>query len=191
MADLVNSIQRGMKNWWLLLLAGIILIVAGVIILVHPLTTFITAAVFFGLAILIGGVFKIIFAISNRHHLESWGWNLVSGLLAVIIGLILANNPAISIVVLPFILGFYVLYAGGMLISLGIHGQHMHMSGSVWIIIGGIITLALGLYILFNPTLGVVILTTVAGFSFIAEGLTYCMVAFKINKARHRLNSVI
>jgi uncharacterized membrane protein HdeD (DUF308 family) len=187
MADLLQSIQQGMKNWWLLLIAGLIFILAGIIILVHPLSTFLTVAVFFGIAILMGGIVKIIFAISNRNHHQSWGWTLISGIISVVIGLVLANNPAISLVILPFILGFYVLYAGGMLISMGIHGQHMHLTGSGWIIFGGVITLLLGLGILFNPVTGVVVLTTIAGFSFIAEGITYSIIAFKINKARQRL----
>ncbi|HEY0271658.1 MAG TPA: DUF308 domain-containing protein, partial [Chitinophaga sp.] len=123
----------------------------------------------------------------NRSGMHGWGWTLVSGILDLIVGGILLGNPAISLAVLPFVVGFYVLYAGGVLISLGMDGRHLRITGAGWVVFGGIVSLLLGLIILFEPAAGVVLLITVTGLSFIAEGATYCFVALKLEQGRRRL----
>ncbi|PUZ21502.1 Uncharacterized membrane protein HdeD, DUF308 family [Chitinophaga costaii] len=190
MTNIISTLERETKNWWLLLITGIIFILSGIITFVYPVASYLALAYFFGVAILLGGIFKAAFAISNRSSLHGWGWTLVSGILDLIVGGILLSNPAISLVVLPFVVGFYVLYAGGVLISLGMDGRHLHITGAGWVVFGGIISLLLGLGILFVPAAGAVVLITVTGLSFIAQGITYSYVALKLEQARQRLHHV-
>ncbi|WCT13174.1 HdeD family acid-resistance protein [Mucilaginibacter jinjuensis] len=190
MANLISALERSTRNWWLLLIAGIIFVLAGLVTLMYPISTYITFAMFFGIAILIGGILKISFAISNRESLTGWGWNLVSGFVSFMIGIMLINSPEISLLSLPFIIGFYILYAGGMLISVGIDERHLHVNGSGMVVAGGIVTLLLGIGILFRPAFAATLLISFIGISFIAEGITYCFFSFKINSARHHLHEL-
>lgn len=188
---LISELERSTQNWWLLLIAGIVFILVGIITITYPISTYLTFATFFGFTILIGGILKVAFAISNRDSLTGWGWNLVAGFVSLILGIILVNAPATTMLVLPYILGFYILYAGGMLISVGIDESHLHVNGSKAIITGGVITLLIGIGVLIKPAFAVAFLISLIGISFIAEGITYCFFAFKINQARHRIHELI
>lgn len=190
MAGIISALEQETRNWWLLLITGIIFILAGVVTFVYPAQSYLALAVFFGVAILMGGIFKVAFAITNRENLHGWGWTLASGVVDVVIGFILLGDPLISAAVLPFIVGFYILYAGGVLISLGLEGRHLHITGAGWVIFGGAVSLLLGIGVLFVPAAGAVALITFTGLSFLSAGITYCMVALKLEKARHRLKNL-
>jgi hypothetical protein len=58
------------------------------------------------------GFFETVFAISARKSLQGWGWTLASGLLDIVIGAYLLTYPAVTMAILPFVLGFWLLFRG-------------------------------------------------------------------------------
>lgn len=112
-----KSVSKAIKHWYLPLIVGIIFIALGILVLFTPMESYLALAFIFSISFLVSGISEIIFAISNRKQMEGWGWNLSIGILTVLLGIVLINNPAISIVTLPFVVGFVVLFRSIMAIS--------------------------------------------------------------------------
>jgi uncharacterized membrane protein HdeD (DUF308 family) len=100
------------KYSWLLLLTELILVVLGIWVFASPATGYLWLSILFGASILTVGLFETMFAISTRKSLQDWGWSLASGLLDILIGAYLLAYPVISMVILPFVLGFWLLFRG-------------------------------------------------------------------------------
>jgi uncharacterized membrane protein HdeD (DUF308 family) len=104
------------SNSWLMVLDGIVRIVAGVIVVVLPGIT--SVAFVFVLAIwaVISGLLEIIMAIRLRKEIEG-EWALVlSGFLSMLFGAILFIRPAAGALGGVFLIGFYAILFGILLI---------------------------------------------------------------------------
>ena len=62
----------------------------------------------------------IILSILNRKQMENWGWSLAFGIITFIVGLSLTLQPALSMSVLAFYVGFVLLFRSVAAISFAI-----------------------------------------------------------------------
>lgn len=94
---------------WLYLILGIVLFVFGVGIIRHPVASYFGLAMYFSIVIIVIGISEIMnaFAGGNSRH---WGWGLFIGLLDLIIGFILLIHPIITEDILPYIVGFILMF---------------------------------------------------------------------------------
>jgi uncharacterized membrane protein HdeD (DUF308 family) len=180
-----NPVKETVKYWWLLLLTGLILIATGIWIFASPAAAYLSLSLLFGISILIVGVFEIGFAISVRRSLRGWGWTLASGLLDLIIGAYLSSYPTITMAVLPFILGFWLLFRGSA--ALGFAVDIGTQENLVWLLLLAIAIIFFGFMILAVPAYGVVNIIVWTGLSFIAAGVFRVFLAFKLRKIKRAL----
>ena len=61
------------KNWWLLTLKGILAIIFGIFATFVPGVTLITLMIYFGLFIILSGIFLIVGSISHKKNNKKWG----------------------------------------------------------------------------------------------------------------------
>jgi uncharacterized membrane protein HdeD (DUF308 family) len=90
------------KNWWLVLIKGIILIILAFVIFRHPVGILMGITVYMGIGLLLTGIALIIAAIAARNDIENWGWRLAEGILDALFGIMLLANPGITAVVTYF-----------------------------------------------------------------------------------------
>ncbi len=90
------------KNWWLVLIKGIILIILAFVIFRHPVGILMGITVYMGIGLLLTGIALIIAAIAARNDIENWGWRLAEGILDALFGIMLLANPRITAVVTYF-----------------------------------------------------------------------------------------
>jgi uncharacterized membrane protein HdeD (DUF308 family) len=110
MANLKTAITSTLKHWYLPLIVGIIFIILGFYIFTIPLATYATLSMLFSMSFIIVGLVEIYFAYSNRDTLDGWGWYLTSGILTLLLGFYLVINPGISAAVLPYVVGFAMMF---------------------------------------------------------------------------------
>jgi uncharacterized membrane protein HdeD (DUF308 family) len=79
------------KNWWVVLLLGIVNVIAGVLCLTNPGITAIFFVTLIGVSWLITGMMEIYAAISLRKEITNEGWLALAGLLSVVAGLSLIH----------------------------------------------------------------------------------------------------
>ena len=113
----LKEIRTDNKNWWVLLLLGIIFIGMGAFVFANPLESYVTLAVFFAASMLVSGIFQFWFAIANKDEISGWGWQLALGIIEFFIGIILIFNMGLTIAILPFYVGFWLLFRSFALIG--------------------------------------------------------------------------
>ncbi|MDE7128364.1 MAG: DUF308 domain-containing protein, partial [Bacteroidales bacterium] len=154
------------KHWWILMLAGLLLIAGGIIVFCNPIESYLTLSVMFGILMLVTGVAELVVAVTSHNFFAMRGYSVAGGIIDLLIGIFLCCYPGVTIVVLPIILGVYLLYHSFMIIGFGSDLKAFRVKGSGYAIAGGIILLILSILILINPfrfgTSAVVILTGVA-----------------------------
>ena len=170
------------KYWWLLLIRGLILIVIGVIAFRHPMASLLGLALYFGIATLFSGVSMLMLSISNRNQMENWGWYMASAIIDLIFGFILLSHPGITATILPFILGFWIIFSG--VIELFNSFQLKKEKVANWWtgLLGGIISIILGYFILRNPLAGVLTITYLLGFILIIAGVVNIYLSAALKK---------
>lgn len=137
---------------------------------------------------LLVGAGQLVIASTSGNYLMMKGYFIVGGILDLILGIFLCVYPGVTLVVLPFMMGLWLMYHSFMLISFGGDMDTFKISGSGSMVILGILILVLSIFVLLNPfSAGVVTVLVVAGAGLILLGITFCMVASKLKELKREL----
>lgn len=108
------------------LLIGILYVVAGGYLSFFPLTGLLTLAILLALLFIAEGAFEIIMALRIRPH-EGWGFLLLSGIAAVLVGVLIAMDlPGSAVWALGLLVGINLLFSGWSYIFLALAGRRAH-----------------------------------------------------------------
>jgi uncharacterized membrane protein HdeD (DUF308 family) len=124
------SIQRWSGFLWGLLL-GVLYIVAGGWLAFFPFTGIITLTLLLAALFLAEGVLEVIMAMRVRPH-EGWGWMLVSGLVAIAVGVMIAAQlPTSAVWAIGLLTGINLLSSGVSFIVLALAGRRAGQGAAV------------------------------------------------------------
>lgn len=175
------------KNWWLLLLKGIVLIVLSFLVFRHPVEALVGLSVFIGVALLLTGIFQIIAGFMVRGVDDNWGWRLAEGIIDVIFAIVLLSNPGVTAAVFPFIVGIWMIVYGVMIFS-GSFKSKKEGDGNWWLsLLGGILTVLFGWFVMTDFFTGVLAITIWIGIGLLILGIVNIVISFRLKK----LNAVI
>lgn len=164
------------KNWYLLLIKGIIMILLGILVLASPAGALLTYVLYIGIGFAITGVVRIVQGFQTKGAGDGWGWIVFEGVMDIIIGFILMAHPGLTASVLPFILGFWGTFYGFFLIIDAFSG-----TGSAGLkIIAGILTVIIGFSVMFNPVAMGLTLAIFIGIMLFIVGLYNVAVSFTL-----------
>jgi uncharacterized membrane protein HdeD (DUF308 family) len=124
------SIQQW-RGFLLGLLLGVLYVVAGGWLAFLPFTGIITLTILLAALFLAEGVLEVIMAMRVRPH-EGWGWLLLSGLVAVAVGaLIAAELPSSATWAIGLLAGVNLLSTGVSFIVLALAGRRAGSGAAV------------------------------------------------------------
>jgi len=116
-----SILNRDASGFWLTFLGGIAAGVAGVLLLAYPIQGILTLTLILAIFFIIEGIVKISYALQTRF--PSWGWLVVSGVLAIIIGILIWNQfPSSARWVIGLLVGINLFFFG---LSLFVIGKKM------------------------------------------------------------------
>lgn len=185
---ILSSAQSAIKNWWISLLIGVLYIIAGVWVFQTPLASYISLSILFSAFILVSGVFQIAFAISNRNEIQGWGWYLAGGIIDLIIGILLITHPLMTMAILPFYVGFWLLFQGFMAIGLSFQLKSVSVPSWGWLLFLGILTLLFSFLLLANPVFAGLSIVYMTAMAFVTAGVFRIILAFNLKKLKNSLN---
>jgi len=114
---LIETLKR---HWWVPVLRGIAAVVFGVMAFVYPGLTAAVLVLLFGAWVLVDGIFRVIGAIAGRASDSEWGFNLIIGIIGIIIGLLTFHAPRITALALVIYIAVWALMIGATEIALAI-----------------------------------------------------------------------
>ena len=133
-AMLLETLKR---HWWVPVLRGVAAIIFGVIAFTHPVMAAATLVLFFGAWVLIDGIFRVIGAIGHHASDPDWGFNLIIGILGIIIGLLTFHAPGITALALVIYIAAWALMIGATEIALAIK-MRREIKGEWFLILMGL-----------------------------------------------------
>ncbi len=182
-----NSINYT-KNWWLLTILGIVITFAGFWVYQNPVENYIALSVIFSAVIFTSGILEIIFAISNHKYIKGWAWMFTSGIFDLIIGVILLTKENITIEILPFIFGIWLIFRGGSQISRGVLLKQSHLRNWGWSIVIGFLVIVFGFMVIYSPQFGATSIIVWTALSLIFLGLITILFSFLVKKINIIIN---
>ncbi len=184
MTTFFQTITRSVKHWYIPLIIGIILIAAGIYVFMVPLETYLTLSVLFSISFIIIGILDIFFSIRNHKIMQGWGWYLVGGLLSLAGGIILCIYPGISIVILPFVVGFTLLFLSLHLLGFSFEMKSLGIlnwgNTAILSVLGTIFSFML----VVRPLISGISLVVITGISFIIIGVSSIVLSFDLRKVK-------
>ena len=180
------------RNWWALLLRGVLAIVLGFLMLTRPGMTLATLMLVFGVYAICDGISALITAISGWSHRDDRWWLLMEAFVGIWAGLVILRTPQITGVVLIFLIAFWALAIGVLRIAEAIRMQSQ-TSGEVWLALSGIVSVSFALLVTLRPMVGAVALEWLIGGYAIFLGIAEIVLGFRLRRiwaSRYRLGEV-
>jgi uncharacterized membrane protein HdeD (DUF308 family) len=109
LVEMISGGRRGGSRGWAIVL-GVILVIAGIVVIAWPGVTFLVIAVVWGIALLIGGIARVVSAVFLRGY--GWGWLVVLGIIESIVGIVMLAWPNQTAYVILLLIGIYSIFAG-------------------------------------------------------------------------------
>jgi uncharacterized membrane protein HdeD (DUF308 family) len=169
------------KNWGWLLAFGVLSIVLGTIGLGMTFGLTLVSVLFFGVLLIVGGVFQVFDAFKCKGW-KSTLWHVLIALLYIAAGALMVYDPLLASVTLTLALGWILIAVG---IMRGIMAfQVRPAKGWYWPLLSGIVSVVLGAMILAKwPATGFWVIGLFVAIELIFHGWAYVFVALAARKA--------
>ena len=179
-----SPVARAIHDHWRVFIAeGIVLVLLGLAAIAVPLLAGVTVTVFLGWIFLLAGVFGLI-ATWRARGAPGFGWALVSGIAAIIAGVLLLWDPLAGLVSLTWLLTAYFIVDGIFMIVLAIAHRSELTGRWEWILVNGIIDLVLAAVIIAGlPGTFAWALGLIVGIDFVYGGMALVVMALAARKS--------
>jgi uncharacterized membrane protein HdeD (DUF308 family) len=190
--NLTVKASRAVRHWWLYMLCGILCVAAGIAVFIFPMESYMTMGLLFGILMLLVGTTQLVVASSSGNYLTMRGYVIVGGILDVILGVFLCVNPYVSMVLMPVLLGIWMLYHSFIIMAFGGDLETFRIDGSGWTVAGGALLMLLSIFVLVNPmSAGVATVVVLAGVGLILFGMLLCALSFKLKNIHRAIDDDI
>jgi uncharacterized membrane protein HdeD (DUF308 family) len=138
------------KNWWFLAINGIIFILFGCLLLFFTKELISTLVLYFGLLMLAGGGILLLTGINNIRKDKSAALIMVEAIAGIAIGLALILFPQPTAALFLMLIGIWAIIIGIIQLVVVVNIKRV-LSGKNLLLINGLLTIALGIALLFDP----------------------------------------
>jgi uncharacterized membrane protein HdeD (DUF308 family) len=173
---LIETLKR---HWWVPVLRGIAAIIFGIIAFTHPVMAIAALVLFFGAWMLVDGIFRVIGAITHRASDKEWGFDLIIGIVGIIIGLLTFHAPGITVVALVIYVAAWALMIGATEIAVAIKLRR-EIKGEWFLILMGLLSIAFAVLLLWNPLLGAATLIWIMAWYAVIFGVLGIFLGFRL-----------
>jgi uncharacterized membrane protein HdeD (DUF308 family) len=172
-----------------LLWRGLLAIVIGVVSVAWPDITVGSLVVLFAIYAFIAAAMDAMRGFSSDHAGPVIGWLLLS-LLSIAAGVVSLAWPGITALVLTVWVGIWAFVTGIAEIAVTFQGGRTAGERALWML-GGLISIALGIVLFIRPDIGAVSLATVFGLYAIVYGVSVAVLSFQARKAGSVVRDIV
>lgn len=186
----IDKYRNAIRYWWVGPLLGVIIFIIGIVALLHPGESYAAMAIIFGLIILLTGIAQLFMGLNMPRH-TGRGWLIASGAIEIVLGFILTFNIAVSAMVLPFFLGFWLLFRAMTVIGVAIQMRHEGIHGTGWTIFWAILLIIAAFIVLIYPAVGAGALVIWLGFALMFAGLAMIFAGIQLYRLRNHVDAKV
>jgi uncharacterized membrane protein HdeD (DUF308 family) len=166
-----------LKKWWMILVQGLLLILLGIYLMNHPGELLVGLSFWLGILVLgtgVAGVAGYFASEKEEREMAALGWSLVT----ILLGVIMIGNMLVTTKVVTILFAFWMLATGVLLGNYGLQLKEDHHTFGWIILIVGVLSVILGIMMLFNMGMAAVGISTLLGLQTILAGLGFILLAF-------------
>jgi len=184
---LTNFAQAITSRWWTFLVRGILAILLAVAVFMNPGAAATGLVYLFAAYFIIAGIAQIAggAALTGVGH---WWLLLLTGAMSVILGVVMLTQPGMGPLALAYIVAIYAISNGLMEITSGLVLNGVIQNSGWWVFLG-IVTLALGVYVVVYPGIGVAALVYAVGIYAVIAGVTLVAFAIRLKSAASQITA--
>ena len=173
----VQDIVGGITKWGLFW-RGVVVMIFGAVFAFKPFFTAINLGFLTGFLIALSGIWIMISAFTREEKRTAW---FFYGFLLTVAGALLLYNPVAEIIFLAWCLATFFLSSGviGISISSSISTDSVNKTFNI---ISCLLSILVGLFLLFAPVFAFAQLVLVTGIVLLAEGLLFVIFSFFMPK---------
>ncbi len=169
------------RNWWVILLRGILALIFGVLTFVWPGITLAVLVALYGAFALVDGVLAIVAAIRGGAPAPRW-WLALVGVFGIAAGVLTVLWPQITAVVLLMFIAAWAIAMGVMQI-VGAIKLRNEIEGEWLLIASGVLSVLFGVMLVAWPGAGALAMVLVIGAFAIMFGIL--MIGFSLRLRKH------
>lgn len=173
-----------------LILTALLLMVLGMVCIFNPGEAFVAVSWLVGLLILLTGIFGLLFGLRAQRFLPNAGSTTLLAVFQIIVGSLFLCNGLVAAESLIIVFVVWVIFEG---ISLSVLSFDYKRSGydGWWImLLLGILSLALGIIALHNPSGVGTFMGILLGLGILANGVDRIVAVFALRRIRNRLRDL-
>src|SRR3989440_3097356 len=173
------AVQVARRNWWVLLVRGILAILFGIIALAAPGIALLAFIYVFAAYALLDGIAAIVVSLQERNVLRTWWVLLLEGIVGIIFGILAFAWPGETALVLLYLVAIWALVTGVMEISSafvvpGSAGQRWGLG------LAGLLSIIFGIILIVHPGAELLAILWLVGIYAIVFGIALIIYAFQI-----------
>ena len=167
------------RNWWSLVIRGVVAILVGIIAFAWPAITFGAVVLLFGAYAFVDGIFALIGAFRAVRAHERWGALVLEGIAGLVTAAVTIFWPGITALALVFIVAFWALVTGVLEISAAIRLRE-HVAGELLLALSGIASIIFGVIAALLPVLGALAIALIFGIYAVVFGVLLIALGFRL-----------
>jgi uncharacterized membrane protein HdeD (DUF308 family) len=105
--------MKKFKTWWLLSTAGIVFIAFGIFSFLNPWSAYVKVIKCSGITLLLNGfLLMLASSLTNVKWKREKKWMVAESIIDLFFGSLLIFNPFLTVIALPFLIGYWILSIG-------------------------------------------------------------------------------
>ncbi len=169
------------RNWWALASRGVLGILFGLVAFLHPGMTLGVLVLMFGVFAVAAGAFAIVAGIRAAEHHERWGALMIEGVAGITVGLLTFVWPALTAVVLLYLIAAWSIITGVLEIAAAIRLRRT-IRGEWLLGLNGALSVLFGFLLVAMPPIGFLTLVWLVGGYALMFGILLLGLAFRLRK---------
>ena len=182
MSRIISSDVKSLaENWWAIALRGVAAIIFGVLTFVLPALSLFALIIMFGAYAIVEGIFNIVAAARSRSG-EGPRWLLLlEGLVSIAAGIVTFALPGLTAVVLVYVIAAWAMVTGVLEIIAAVRVRKQ-ITGEVWWILSGILSVVFSVLLMIAPGAGALALVLWIGAYAVVFGAVLVALAFRLRR---------
>jgi len=170
------------RNWWALTVRGVAALIFGILAFAWPGSAIFAIVILFGAYALVDGIFALVAAVRAAQAHQRWWALVLEGIVGIAIAGITYFEPHVTAFALYFTIAAWAFITGVLEIAAGIQ-LRKHVSGELWLIAGGVLSILFSILMIYKPLTGAIAIVWVIGAYAIMFGIS--MIALSLRLRGH------
>lgn len=169
------------RNWWLIVVRGLLAILFGLIAFFWPGLTFLVLVLTFGVYAIVDGIFAMLSGVVSSKYSPRWWVFLLEGIVSLAAGVIAIMRPGFTGFVLVLVIAVWAILTGIFEIAAAIRLRR-EITNEWMLALGGFVSIVLGILLFFQPAAGGLVITLMIGAYALIFGVLLVFLGLRLRK---------